>query len=533
LGLGTALLATTVPAGAAETGGSIASQPVTREIDLTTLPRATVRRSTPGEAREIPRVIGRPVAAPRLPATGGEATPPLPPAGRPALRLLRQFPGIPFSDVFPPDPNGDVGRAHYVQLTNSRTGSFLAIFDKRGRAVVPLLELRSLLGDQTEPCFTAAFGDPIVLYDRLADRWLLSEFAIEDPEEGPFHLCVYVSRSSDPVRGGWHVYDFLTPRFPDYPKYAAWPDAYYVTTNESDAATEQPSPTVYALERAAMLRGERARAIFRSVEPLPNLPFQALTPAVFEGPQRPPRGRRMPLLRQVDTEALGVPGFPRRDLIQVFEAQARFGARPRLEVRLAAQVRVTEFDSDLCGLETFSCIVQPRGAPPLDPLREVILWRLSYKNFGASEALVGDFNVDVDGADTAGVRWFDLRSRGTGWRVNNEGTHAPDPTNRWMGGVAMDREQNIALGYSVSSATVNPGLRFAGRRRGDPFGRLRGEQILIGGGGVQTQSERWGDYFSMAVDPVDQCTFWFTGEYVGLGNIWRTRIASFVFPGCR
>jgi len=241
----------------------------------------------------------------------------------------------------------------------------------------------------------------------------------------------------------------------------------------------------------------------------------------------------MPLLRQVDTEALGVPGFPDRDLIQVCEAKARFGARPSLTVQLTDQVKVAEFDSTLCGLATFSCIVQPNSAPPLDPLREVVLWRLSYKNFGSSEALVGDFNVDADGTDTAGVRWFDLRRRGNGWLVSDEGTQALDPTNRWMGGVAMDGKQNIALGYSVSSATVNPGLRFAGRRRDDPFGRLRDEQVLISGGGVQDWTERWGDYFSMAAGPVDQCTFWFTGEYVGIGDIWQTRIASFTFPGCR
>src|SRR3954447_25419926 len=430
LGLGTALLAPMAPAGAAETGTIVSGPVVTRDVDLSTLPRAAVRRSPSGPVREVPRVIGKPVPLRRLPEAGVPAAPPLPSAGLPVLQLQRQFAGNPFSGVFPPDPNADVGQDHVVQLTNARTGSFLSIFDKRGRAVVPLLELRSLLSDQTKPCFTSALGDPIVLYDRLAKRWLLSELAIEDLTDGPFHLCVYVSRSSDPVRGGWYAYDFPTPRFPDYPKYGAWPDAYYVTTNESDQATSAPSPTVYALDRSAMLRGEPAQAVFRSVEPLPGLGFQALTPAVFEGPRRPPAGRRMPLLRQVDTEALGVPGFPDRDLIQVFEAKARFGATPSLTVRLAAQVRVAEFDSTLCGLETFSCIVQPDGAPPLDPLREIILWRLSYKNFGGSEALVGNFNVDASGTDTAGVRWFDLRRRGNGWRVGNEGTQALDPTSR-------------------------------------------------------------------------------------------------------
>jgi hypothetical protein len=162
--------------------------------------------------------------------------------------------------------------------------------------------------------------------------------------------------------------------------------------------------------------------------------------------------------------------------------------------------------------------------------------RVQYRNFGTHESLVGNFTVDVDGADQGGIRWYELRKTGAGpWSLHQEGTHAPDTDNRWMGSIALDGAGNIALGYSVSSEATFPSIRYAGRLPIDPPGTLPvGEVSLVEGGASQTFLSRWGDYSSMNVDPVDDCTFWYTNEYIPAngGEFWRTRIGKFSFPAC-
>jgi hypothetical protein len=195
-------------------------------------------------------------------------------------------------------------------------------------------------------------------------------------------------------------------------------------------------------------------------------------------------------------------------------------------------IQVAEFDSTLCGLTSFSCIPQPGTSTRLDPLREVVMWRLAYRNFGSRQVLVGNFATDVNGADRAGVRWFELRKTGSGaWSLYQEGTYAPDATNRWMGAIAMDGAGNIALGYNAGSSSVYPGLRYAGRLASDPVGTLpQGEYTLVSGT-ASNSSNRYGDYSAMSVDPADDCTFWFTGEWNAAGT-WSTRVGKFRFDQC-
>jgi hypothetical protein len=190
-------------------------------------------------------------------------------------------------------------------------------------------------------------------------------------------------------------------------------------------------------------------------------------------------------------------------------------------------IPVAEFDSDLCGLTSFSCIPQKGSSIRLDPLREIIMNHLQYRNFGTYETLVGSFVTDVDGHDHAGVRWFELRKTpNESWRVHQEGTYAPDSEHRWMSSIAMDSKGNIALAYSVSSLTTFPGLRYAGRLASDPMGTLpRGEHTLVAGSAANA-SNRYGDYAALTVDGDD--VFWFTGQYNKTGQ-WSTRIGSFKF----
>jgi hypothetical protein len=210
-------------------------------------------------------------------------------------------------------------------------------------------------------------------------------------------------------------------------------------------------------------------------------------------------------------------------------ANSTFGVSGQPNHTLAAAA----FDTNLCGYSR-DCIPQP-GGYSVDAISERLMYRAQYRNFGSHQSLVSNFTVDATGSDLAGIRWFELRNTGSGWTVHQQGTYAPDANHRWMGSIAQDGQGNMALGYSVSSATVYPSIRYAGRLAGDAAGTLpQAEATVIDGGGSQTGVNRWGDYSSMSVDPTDDCTFWYAQEYIQTttGWGWQTRIGAFKFPSC-
>jgi hypothetical protein len=424
------------------------------------------------------------------------------------------FDGQGYTFLNPPDTVGDVGKDHYIQMINATR---VAIYDKNtGALVIPAFSLSALGG-----CATSD-GDPIVLYDQLADRWFLSEF-------GPGNsLCTYVSQTPDPT-GAYYSYQFNTPSFPDYPKYGVWPDAYYATTNES-------SPAIYAMNRVAMLAGAPATSQRFTAPGLAGFSFEALTPADLDGMTPPPAGAPGIIMRHVDTEAHSVPGYPANDILEVWAFSVNWTTPASSTFTKIADILTAEFDSTLCGLTSFYCMGMPGvsqgSTSSLDPLREVIMHRLGYRNFGTHQALVGNFVTDI-GSNIGGIRWFELRKTGAGaWTLYQEGTYAPTTTdNRWMGGIAQDGSGNIALGYNVSSQTIYPSIRYAGRLASDPLGTLpQGEYTLVNGSGVNG-SNRYGDYAAMGIDPIDDCTFWFTGEW-NASSQWSTRIGAFRFDAC-
>lgn len=532
--------------GKEEPGAVFQSEPVTPgrlSGDLRDLPRA--RAWQPGDPIvEYPRVT-------RPPKRSGEQEKRLPQLTLPERDSLLELqdstspkatdrtftspelniPGLPFQGGFPPDTVGEVGTNHYIQMVNA---SIFSIYNMNGTQLLGPTLLESLwsAGGGTGACLNGG-GDPIVLYDELADRWLMSEFA---DSVGGNHLCIYISMTSDPVSGGWFLYDFAVPQFPDYPKYGVWPDAYYVSSNES-------SPAVYALDRTQMLQGLVASAQRFTAPSLAGFGFQALTPSDLDGSTPPPAGSPNYFMRHRDDEVHN-PGAnnPSNDFLEIFEFHVDFATPANSSFTGPTQIPIAEFDSDLCGLVSFECFPQPSTGTTLDPLREVIMHRLQYRKFGTHESLVGNFVTDVDGTDHGGIRWFELRKTGSGpWTLRQEGTYAPDGDHRWMGSIAMDQDGNIALGYSVSSPTTFPSIRYAGRHASDPLGTLpQGEMSVVEGTFSQTGITRWGDYSSLNVDPVDGCTFWFTTEYVatndpnGFGGtgLWGTQIATFQFDSC-
>lgn len=496
-----------------------ATVPFVYEGDLRDLP--STRRWQPGDAiREIPKRRRAPSFVP--PPAPARRDPLLDSQNRATMnRVFRpaelSFDGLGFTGVNPPDPVGEVGPGHYIQMVNSSDGALFAIHDKATGALIAGPTALDSLGSG----FCAdGLGDPIVLHDRLADRWLLSEFSASGNR-----LCVYISRTADPVTGGWFNYDFAAPGFPDYPKYAVWPDAYYVGTNES-------SPALYALDRAAMLQGLPASVQRMTAPSLGGFGFQMLTPADHDGLFAPPEGNPGYFLRHRDDEAHDPSPDPSQDELEIFELQVDFTNPANTTLTGPFPVPIAEIDSSLCGLTSFSCIEQPGTSIRLDPLREVTMWRVQYIRVGADEFLVSNLATDVNGADQAGIRWFTLFRTDLGaWRLFQEGTFAPDDDSRFMGSAAMDTSGNLIIGYNVASARTFPGLRYVGRLVDDPPGVLtQGEATLIEGT-ASNGSNRYGDYASLNLDPADDCTFWFTGEY-NAASTWSTRIGRFRFESC-
>jgi hypothetical protein len=427
----------------------------------------------------------------------------------------------------PPDPVGDVGPQHYVEMVNVVFG----VFSKQGQLLFGPAELGTLWQGFLEDCQDPS-GDPIVLYDEIANRWLLSQFTTRGPE---FFNCVAVSTTPDPL-GSYFRYAFSTgPNFPDYPKYGVWPDGYYITTREFDP-DDRESIGIYAIDRRQVLAGDPVSRMvsFQLTEPA-YLVGDGLLPADLDGDTLPPPDSPAYLVGSMDAGARDRAPF---DGLNVFHLRFNRGNPANSRFALAKQVPIAPYDTIFpCSPTSRSCIPQPRTANKLDILsyRQRPTWRLAYRNFGTHESLVTNQSVEAR-PGIAGVRWWELRNP-LDPVLHQEGTWAPDDgVHRWMGSAAMDEQGNLAVGYSVSNADdVFPGIRYAGRLATDPLGELgQGEAVLIDGAGSQTASSRWGDYTSLNVDPSDDCTFWYVNEYYAKNSArgWQTRIGAFRFPGC-
>jgi hypothetical protein len=460
--------------------------------------------------------------------------------------------------VNPPDPVGDVGPNHYVEMVNLVFG----VYSKTGTLLLGPVDTGTLWADfPVEDC-TDPSGDPIVLYDQLADRWLLSQFTTRplnfvppDPRAfDPFYNCVAVSTTGDPT-GTYYRYAFITQPdtedggyyFPDYPKYGVWTDSYVMTTRDFGFDNKY-GISVYGLEKNKMLNGQPARAVqfFLDSDVVPlNLIGDGLLPADIDGKQKPMRDAAIPIVGTQDDDWSYGATF---DAVNIWDLRVKWRSTPTASLVVNTQLPVNEFDSNYpCG-PSRGCLPQPGITNPdqwLDILsyRQRPTWRLAYRNNKTHETLVTAQSVEAS-PEQAGMRWYEIRRTGTTYSVFQQGTYAPaDGVDRWMGSIAQDKKGNMALGYSVVDAvSVKPGIRYTGRLAGDALGQMTlGEGVVINGTGVQTATNsRWGDYTSMNIDPTDDCTFWYVNEYYAVdGGVppadtrpWQTRIASFKLPGC-
>ncbi len=425
--------------------------------------------------------------------------------------------------IVPPDTQGDVGLTQYLQAINL----ILAVYNKAtGARTFGPVTVASLWAGFGGECETNNDGDPIVLYDDAADRWLVSQFAIA--ADG--HQCIAISTTNNPA-GSYFRYDFVVSpdAFNDYPKLGVWPDGYYMSANEFE--TNFTGAIAVAFERSRMLLGQPAQMVKFGPLACGSECFFSLQPSHFEGGTAPPAGAPNTFVMAFDDETWGTGSNP--DGYRIWDFTVNWTSPGSSSFIVRPQVNAPEFDANLCNFSR-NCIRQPSPGERLDPLGQFTMFRAQYRNFGTSERIVLNHTVDV-GSNRAGVRWTELRDNGSGWVLHQTGTVAPGSDSRWVGSIAMDGDGNIALGYSVSSQTVRPSIRYATRSAGDPLGTMGAEVTLQAGAGVQRQSfNRWGDYSTMSVDPADDCTFWYTQEYYANNGSFdfKTRIGSFKVPGC-
>ncbi|HEU4734318.1 MAG TPA: proprotein convertase P-domain-containing protein [Kofleriaceae bacterium] len=409
----------------------------------------------------------------------------------------------------PPDTDGDIGPNHYVQIVNSG----VTIFSRAGAKLLGPVNTNTFWNGFAGACATTNDGDGVVRYDRIADRWVIEQFSVNGGN-GPFFQCVAVSTTPDPT-GTYARYQFSYPAFNDYPKMALWPDGYYVTFNMFPNNTFGGAK-VCAYDRAKMLTG--AAATMECFDT--SNQFGGLLASDLDGPTAPPAGSPN-FIGAIDTTAID---FWKMHVDFTTPANATFVG--------PTQIPVAAY-TPLCNGGT--CVVQPGTTQQLDSLADRAMNRFVYRNFGDHEALL--MSHAVTAGTGGGVRFYELRSPATTPTIFQQGTYAPDSAFRWMSSMAFDKAGNIAMGFSISSSTIKPSIRYTGRLVTDALGTMgQGEASIVDGTGVQTGSNlsRWGDYSSMNIDPTDDCTFWYTQEYEAANGAfnWRTRIGAFKFATC-
>jgi len=414
-----------------------------------------------------------------------------------------------YSDtVAPPDTNGTVGATQYVQWVNSS----YAIFNKStGALIAGPMAGNTLWSGFGGGCQANNDGDPIVKYDQAANRWILTQFSVTTT---PYLQCVAVSTTSD-ATGTYNRYSFPYSNFNDYPKMGVWPDGYYITYNMFNGNTFLGSQAC-AFDRSKMLTGAAATQVCFTTTSSDG----GVLPSDLDGSIQP---------------AAGEPNFFvdfATNSLNLWKFHVDFTTPANSSFAGPTNIPVAAFSAACSNGGT--CIPQSGTTNQLDSLADRMMYRLAYRKFAdGHESLVA--NHSVTAGSSVGVRWYEIRDPNGAHTVYQQSTYAPDATYRWMGSIAMDQSGDMALGYSASSSSIKPGIRYTGRLATDALNTMQTENTLKTGGGAETTGlTRWGDYSSMTVDPTDDCTFWYTNEYLkadGTFN-WSTWIGSFKFAGC-
>ncbi len=422
---------------------------------------------------------------------------------------LLNFDGNP-NGWFPPDCNGEAGPNYYFQTINV---SF-QIYDKTGTSVYGPTEENTIWAGM--PGSSGQGVDPVILYDQQADRWFFCDFT----SEAPHYVRVAVSQTNDPT-GSWYrwVY-YYGSNDPDYAKYGVWRDGYYFSANLGGGLD------VGVLDRSAMLAGNSTATFIQFSNPWrPNSGFHCILP--FDNDGAWAASGTSGQFVTINDDAWGG-----SDQLWLYTMTANWATPSASTFSRTQQLDVAPFDANFGAWRVN--IYQKGTSQRVDAIPLVLMHKAQYRNFGSYQSLVCCHSVDVDNTDHAGIRWYELRRTTGGWYVYQQGTYAPDADSRWCGSISQNQYKDIAVGYSVSSTNTYPSIRYTGRRNGDTPGVMTiAEQNIWAGAYSQTGADRWGDYSGMSIDPTDDKTFWFTTQYIGAGQVRRTRVAAFSFgTGC-
>jgi hypothetical protein len=435
---------------------------------------------------------------------------------------IQNFEGINnISGVYPPDTQGDVSADKYVQVVNLN----FAVYSKTGTLLLGPSALSTIWAGIPAPWNGTNNGDPVVLFDQAAQRWIISQFSLP---AGNYAELVAISQTSDPT-GSWYRYVFqFGNQMPDYPKFGIWPDGYYLSVNQFTGGSSWGGTGVAALDRSKMLLGD-ATATMQYINLGTAADPWSMLPSDWDGTTTPVSGEPNYFTYYNDWSSATV------QYLKIYSFHVDWTTPSNTTFTQTSSLSTLAFDSELCTATRGRCIPQPGTSIKLESLSDRLMYRLQYRNFGSYRAMVTNHTVDVDGTGHAGIRWYELRNSGSGWSIYQQGTYSPDASHRWVGSIAMNSLGDIALGYSVSDgSSTYPSIRYTARRASDPLGQMTlAEQTIMTGTGSQTGSAcRWGDYSMMSVDPTDDLTFWFTTEYILTTGPapWRTRIASFRLP---
>lgn len=553
------------------------------------------RSSGSAEPDGQPRGPGGPTPPPvmAVPA-GADAVEQRTPGTQPPAALVASFDGLGVgfegpqgTATFrnPSDNSLAVGPDHIVQTVNSRMAIFTkkgTRFDTTGRVLYGPVNTNNVFRGFGGTCEVRNNGDAVVRYDQLADRWLIvmpifgrSAPRLDQPGEwkadgtvyvsppgvagqpgpavplyqppppppapptppapprrgdagqkGPYSMCYAISVGTDPF-GPYYRYEFLRPLFPDYPRPAVWPDGYYVPTSSgdnriSDAVVTEKHACV--VDRARMLKGEPAT---EQCVVIHNVNF--LNNADLDGKQLPPEGAPNIMMAAGGTQ---LDKLVEASTIDVWSFHVDWRNPASTRVAGPTKIAVAPYRY-LCDGQLTDCVPQPGTDRRLDAQGDKIMARLVYRRIGAQESVVAVHSVNTS-AGGGGVRWYEFRvNRDRSLRLHQQGTYAPDGSFRWMASPAIDAAGNIGIGYSFGGPSVFAGQRFAARLAGDPLGQLTfREAILVEGEGVQNAT-RWQDYTQTAIDPSDDCTIWYVGDYIKKDAVsYSTRIGAFRLPGC-
>ena len=411
------------------------------------------------------------------------------------------------------DPTGAIGPNHYVYAFNSGFG----ILDRAGNVLLPEASLGTLFPGET-------LGDPVVVYDRFADRFIIMEFS-----NSPNGFLVAVCQGPDPVNDGWYTYRFNTGTFPDYEKMSVWGDGYYITANK-DQGAQSSNDVVFALERDEMLVGNASAQMIGF--PLPAVEDNGFySPGGFNaiGSTLPPVGVPHPIVYMQDDGWAGIS----TDHLKIWNISTNWASPASSSISSPQQINTAAFDATFDG-GGFNNLQEPGGGPDIDAIQATMMYMTNYRRFGTHNSAVMNFVVDVSGNDTkAGIRWYELRQANdtAPWTIYQEGTYSQPNHSTFCGSISMDSSGNIGMGYTIVSSTQYTSLRYTGRQATDALGTMTVTEQFIVDGDQPTAFRpdgRYGDYAQLTVDPVDDETFWHIAEYMkGTSNTRKSHVASF------